>query len=114
MKTSLLLVVALSLCGIAVAGKKSYDVNLSAGAKAGSVELPAGQYKLTVDGTTATFTDAHRKSFTAPVKLETGTRKYVYTAVDSSPDGKSERIDSIELGGSTTKIEFSKDTASTK
>jgi hypothetical protein len=108
MKHTLLLVAALSLCGIAVAGSKSYEVNFTTAAKAGSVELAPGQYKLTVDGSNAVFTDSHRKQFTAPVKVETTTKKFAYTAVDSSPDGKSERIDAIELGGSATKLEFPK------
>jgi hypothetical protein len=71
------------------------------------VALAAGEYKLQIQGSNAVFTDAKtRKTFTAPVKVETSTKKYQFTAVDTAPDAGSEKITSIELGGSTTQIAF--------
>ena len=107
MKKSLILVGALSLSAICFAGSKSYDINLTNPVKAGNVVLAAGEYKLQVQGTNAVFTDARtRKTFTAPVKVETSAKKYQYTAVDTAPDQGSEKITSIELGGSTTQLAF--------
>ena len=107
MKKSLILAGALSLGAICFAGTKSYDINLTTPAKAGNVVLAAGQYKLSVQGTNAVFTDARtRKSFTAPVKVETAPKKFHYTSVDTAPDQGSDKITSIELGGSTTQIAF--------
>ena len=112
-KTSLLLVGALSLCGLAVAGSKSYNITLPVAAKAGAVKLAAGEYTVKVDGNTATFVDPHtRKSFTAPVKVGAAPHKYNYTAVETAPEGGEERITAIDLGGSTTKIEFPKEIGS--
>ena len=48
---SLLLVATLALAGIASA--KSYNITLSAPMKAGSVQLPAGEYSLKVQGSNA-------------------------------------------------------------
>jgi hypothetical protein len=107
MKKSLVLAGALSLSAICFAGTKSYDINLTTAAKVGNVVLAAGEYKLTVQGTNAVFTESKtRKTFTAPIKVETSAKKYQYTAVDTAPDQGSEKITSIELGGSTTQIEF--------
>ena len=107
MKKSLIFAGALSLSAICFAGTKSYDINLSTAAKAGNVTLAAGEYKLTVQGTNAVFTDAKtRKTFTAPIKVETSPKKFHYTAVDTAPDQGSDKITSIELGGSTTQIAF--------
>ncbi|SPE43583.1 conserved exported hypothetical protein [Candidatus Sulfopaludibacter sp. SbA3] len=107
MKKSLILAGALSLSAICFAATKSYDVVLSAPAKAGSITLAAGEYKLQVQGSNAVFTDTKtRKTFTTPIKVESGAKKYQYTAVDTAADQGSEKITSIELGGSTTQIDF--------
>jgi hypothetical protein len=108
-KTSFLLAGALSLCTLAVAGNKTYDISVAVKSKAGSLQLPAGNYKLKVVGSNAIFTDpGSRKTFTAPIKVETGNRKFNFTAVETSPEGAEERITGIELGGSNTTIEFDK------
>ena len=107
MKKSLILAGALSLSAICFAGTKSYDVVLSSPAKVGGTLLAAGEYKLQVQGTNAVFTEAKtRKTFTAPIKVETSPKKYQYTAVDTTPDQGGEKITSIELGGSTTQLDF--------
>jgi len=108
-KTSLLLVGVLSICGLAVAGTKSYNITLPTAAKAGALQLAAGDYTLKIDGASATFMEPHtRKTFTTPVKVETAPRKFNYTAVETAPDSGGDRITSIELGGSATQIEFTK------
>lgn len=98
---------ALSLCGLAIAGSKTYDITLPSAAKAGSVQLAAGDYKLKVDGATAIFTDPHtRKTVTAPVKMSNASRKFTYTAVETAPEEGAQRITAIDLGGSTMQVEF--------
>lgn len=102
---SLLLIGTLALAGIASA--KSYDIVLSAPAKAGSVQLAAGAYSLKVKGTNAIFTNVETgKSFTAPVKLEDAGKKFSTTAVDSNNQNGTDQITAIELGGSSTKLEM--------
>jgi hypothetical protein len=98
---SLLLIGTLALAGIASA--KSYDIVLSAPAKAGSVQLAAGEYSLQVKGNSVIFTNVTTGAkLTTAVKVENGTKKFQETAVDSTAD----KIQSIELGGSTTVLEL--------
>lgn len=108
MKKSLVLGVVLSLSSLCFAGQKSYSVIFSAPATVSGVKLPAGEYKVKVDGANAVFTDHNYKSVTAPVTVGTGTTKFKYTAVDASKDGGVDKINAIEIGGSTTKLEFTK------
>lgn len=106
-KKSLFLVGFVSACSFALAATRSYDVLIDQPAVAGAVQLAPGEYKLTVGNGTATFTNVRTKAtVSAPVKLETGKRKYDRTAVESIAEGKTERVEAVELGGSTTKVEF--------
>jgi hypothetical protein len=108
MKNSLVLGM-LFVSSLCFAGQKSYDVIFSAPATVGGVQLAAGEYKVKVDGANAVFTDAHSfKSVSTAVKVETSTKKFQYTAVDATKDGSVDKVNAIELGGSTTKLEFTK------
>jgi len=106
MKKTSLLIGVLALASFAFAAGKSYSVSLSKPAKVGSLQLAAGSYQMKVDGANAVFTDSKRHSFSTPIKVETESKKYDYTAVDSSDSGGTEIVHSITLGGSATKVEF--------
>ena len=106
MKKTSLLIGVLALASFAFAAGKSYSVNLSKPAKVGSLQLAAGSYQMKVEGANAVFTDSKRHSFSTPIKVETESKKYDYTAVDSSDSGATEIVHSITLGGSVTKVEF--------
>jgi hypothetical protein len=102
---SLLFIGTLALAGIASA--KSYDVVLSAPAKAGSLQLAAGEYSVNVLGSIAVFTNVETgKKFVAAVTAEDAGRKFDATALDCSAKDGAERINSVELGGSSTKLEL--------
>src|SRR5437763_1791096 len=103
----LLVVAALALSSLTVVSAKTYEIILSNPTKVGSVQLKPGQYKLKVDGSNATFTDENSaKSFTTPVKVENGEKKFDDTRVQSVKDGEGDRINEIDLGGSKTKLGF--------
>jgi len=108
MKKSLVLGAVLSLSSLCFAGQKSYDVIFSSPANVSGVQLPAGEYKVKVDGANAVFTDKKSKSVSAPVKVENGSRKFQFTAVDASKEGSVDKVNAIEFAGSTTKLEFTK------
>ena len=109
MKKTFALGVVLSLSSVVFAGHKAYDVIFSAPTSVAGVKLAAGQYSVKVDGANAVFTNAQTsKKTTAPVKVQTGDKKFQYTAVDSSKEGQTEKVNAIELGGSNTKLEFAK------
>lgn len=100
-------VTALALSSLTVLSAKTYEIILSSPTKAGSVTLKPGQYRLKVDGTTATFTDQNSsKSFTTPVKVENTDKKFDDTRVQSKKDGGTDTIEEIDLGGSKTKLGF--------
>jgi hypothetical protein len=105
---------ALALAALAVATltagsvptSKTYEITLSSPAKAGSVDLKAGHYKLKIDGANAVFIDSKSKSATTPVKVLEGDKKFDDTRVHSQKEGNVEAIKEIDLGGSKTKLGF--------
>jgi hypothetical protein len=99
---SLLLAGILALSSLTTVYAKSYQIELHAPMKAGKVQLKPGLYTLAVDGSNATFTNQRREALTTPVKVENGAKKYKVTIVDSAAD----EIRYIELGGSTTRLNF--------
>jgi hypothetical protein len=112
MKKSLFLTGILSLSSFAFAGSttpstKSYEISLDTAVKAGTLQLPAGDYKVKFDGSKAVFTNLKtNKSETTNAKAKVGAKKFAHTAVGSSKQADGARIDSIELGGSATEIDF--------
>jgi|ERR1035438_8669626 hypothetical protein len=107
MKKALFVAGLLSLSSLVFAGAKSYKVVFDSPAKAGSVQLAKGDYTVQVEGDKAVFTDQHRKSVSVSVKLDTGKgKKFTYTSVEATHKDGAEIIKSIQLGGSTTTIEF--------
>jgi hypothetical protein len=106
MTKSLLLIGTLALAGIA--GAKSYDVTLSAPAKAGGVQMAAGEYEVKVVGNGfAVFTNVDSgKKFLTLVKVQDRGKKFEQTAVDSKTEGGAKHITAIEFEGSSTMIEL--------
>jgi len=92
---------------LSIASAKSYTVSFTSRVTVGTAQLPAGQYSLKVDGSNAVFTNVDsNKSVTTPVKIENVDKKYGTTLVETTQQGNATRIEDIQLGGSTTKLEF--------
>ncbi len=107
MKKSLILTGAVALFSL-IASAKSYEIALSGPTMAGNVQLAPGAYRVHVKGDTATFINEDTmKSYTAPVKIEQAQQKFDQTAVDTNQQNGSNHIQAIELGGSSTKLDFS-------
>jgi hypothetical protein len=105
---SLLIGAAMFLSVVAVGSAKSWDIVVDSTAKAGTVQLPAGDYSVKLNGTTAVFRSSDSgKTYTSPVKVEKVAKKYAYTAVENTTKDKTEVIDAIELGGTDTRVQFS-------
>jgi len=103
----LLAIGVLTLSSLCILSAKSYEITLTAPTKAGTVQLKAGQYTLKIQGSNAIFTDVNSaKSFTTPVKVQEGDKKFDDTKVQSSKDGDTDKIEEIDLGGSKTKLGF--------
>ena len=106
-KRSLLLLGVLAMSILSIASAKSYTITFASPTMVGSSQLAAGDYTLKVDGSNAVFTNVNsNKSVTAPVKIENGAKKYNVTSVDTNGEGAAQHIIDIQLGGSTTKLDF--------
>lgn len=100
-------VATLAFSSLTLVHAKTYSIILSGPAKAGSLQLKAGQYKLKVEGSTAVFTDVNTShSYTTPVKIESGDKKFNDTRVESVKEDGADKIEEIDLGGSSTKLGF--------
>lgn len=107
MTNRLLLVGALTLASLSLASAKTYDIVFTQPSKAGSVQLTPGEYRLKVEGANAVFTNLDsNKKFTVPVKVQNSDKKFDQTAVDTTDANGTSTVESIELGGSTTKLGF--------
>jgi len=104
---SLLTGAALFLSLVAVGSAKSWDIIVDSTTKAGSVMLPAGSYHLKLDNNQAMFisTDSG-KSYNVPVKIENAAKKYSQTAVETTKQGDTTVMQSIDLEGTTEQLDF--------
>lgn len=95
----------ISVAGLALAGTKSYSIDLYQPTLLGGTQLAAGSYRVEVDGDKAMV----RKGKTvceAPVKVEQASSKYDSTSVVfSNGDGKM-HLQEIHVGGTKTKLVF--------
>ena len=106
MKKTVLLTGILAVSSL-FAYSKTYEITLANTSKAGSVQLKAGQYRVKVNGNQAVFTDVDTsKQYTVDVKVQNATKKFEETKVDASKDGAVDTLKDIQLGGSTTQIDF--------
>jgi hypothetical protein len=114
MKKSFVLGLMLSLSTLVFAGQKSFTVVFDKEATVGTAKLAPGEYKVKVDGSNAVFTNnSSFKSTTTAVKVETGEKKFKQTAVDSVKNDSGQVVQSIMVGGTTMKLGFGKQSAST-
>lgn len=103
---SLLIFAALTFSTIGIASAKSYSVTLTSPTRVGSTELKPGAYEVKVAGTEAVFTNEDGKSFKVPVTIGQNEKKFDNTAVEAAPKDGKDTLQEIDLGGSTTKLQF--------
>jgi hypothetical protein len=68
--------------------------------------LKPGEYHLKLDGTQVVLTDQESNRIDATAAVETGDHKFTGTAIVVSKADGTNRILSIELGGSTSRVVF--------
>jgi len=98
-------VLSFAVLGLALASAKSYTMNLFEPALAGSTELKAGEYQVSVDGQNAVIRSGKTTS-QVPAKIEAADTKYDNTSVKYVVSGGKKQIQEIHLGGTKTKIVF--------
>ena len=107
MTKSLLLIGTLALAGLASA--KSYaNMVISTPAHVGGQTLTAGEYVVQVKGDKAIFTNVNTdRAVTVTVKVENASETFDRTAAACKTTDGAMQIQSIELGGSNTKLDLS-------
>jgi hypothetical protein len=108
MKKSVLLTGILAAASISIAYSRTYSVNFSHATEVGTVQLKAGSYEVKVDGDKAVFTDANTsKRYSVPVRVENSAKKFVRTKFETTNNVNNiDVLKDIQLGGSTTQIDF--------
>jgi hypothetical protein len=101
------LILLFAVAGLSIAGAKSYDITFAAPAVLGTTQVPAGQYQLKLDGSKVTLVNSGSgKRVEADATVQAMPQKFSETVVQSKRvDGK-DLVDEIQLGGTTTALDF--------
>ena len=103
---SLFISCALALSMLGTAWGASWSITLTGPTKAGATVLKPGVNELQLKGTQLTLTNEAGKSFSIAAKVEQNDKKFATTLVDVATASGGDFIREIDLGGTTTKIEF--------
>lgn len=97
---------------LAVASAASQKVTLFQPATVAGQQMKAGEYRLEVNGSTATLSsNSNKTKVEAPVKIESAANKFGSTTVRyENADGKL-KVQEIRIGGTNTKLVFGDTTA---
>ena len=105
MKKTCLIVFAIA--GLSFAGVKTYTVRISEPSLIGSTLLKPGRYEVRVEGAKAVFaTGNHKAVAETGVQVQTTAKRFDSTAVIATTEGKAQRIERIELGGSRLALQL--------
>jgi hypothetical protein len=97
---------AIAALTVMIAAAKSYTFTLTDSAKAGSVDLKAGEYSLKVDGPQVVLIDQKGNRISATAKVETADQKFEHTSVTTTKSDGSNRIVFVGIGGTRNRIIF--------
>ncbi len=104
---TILIGIMLLACVSGAYAADDYKFALLSPAKAGTVDLPAGSFKLAVQGSIAVITDLEtKKAYTTMVKVETGDKKFSLTSADLTTQNGQKRVQSVSIGGSSVRLVF--------
>ena len=99
-------VAILALLGVSLASAKTYTFTVSDPTQAGSAQLKAGEYRLKVDGSQVVLMDNTGHQIDVIAKVEAADQKFDQTSVSTSKADGTNRIQSIQLGGSNNRVVF--------
>ena len=98
---------AFAIFGASLAGAKNYEIVLNGPAKVGNLDLKPGKYGLTVDSSKVRFVQAgNGKSMETDGTVVNSQKKYKDTVINTKQIDGANHISEIELGGTSTKIQF--------
>jgi hypothetical protein len=96
----------LALLTISLASAKTFKFGLAEAAKAGDVQLRAGEYKLEVNGSKVELMDKDGRIIDVKAKLETADYEFSFTAVVLSRADGPTRIQWIYLENRKSRVAF--------
>jgi hypothetical protein len=96
----------LALLSVLVLSAKTYTFNISDNATIANVQLKPGEYHVKLAGSQVVLTDQAGNQIDATPKVETADHKFDHTAVIYSTADGTNRILSVELGGSSNRVVF--------
>jgi hypothetical protein len=106
---SAMIIGSLTLGSLGIASAKTYSFRLDNPTKVGETELKPGDYHVKLEGSAAVFTKMENaKSWTIPAAIESNPTKFPQTIVLTNSGSGVATLKEIDLGGSTTKLEFGK------
>ena len=86
---------------------KTYSVELPENAHAGNVALKRGSYRMAIEQSKVILTSVEKdQRFEIPAKVEMAAKKFDETSVRVRNGGASAALEEIDIGGTTTKVEF--------
>ena len=83
----------------------NFKIKLAQPAVVNGIELKAGDYRLNIGDSQVTIA-GNKQSVQAPAKMESGDRKFDYTAICYKTDAGKTKLSEIRLGGTRTKVVF--------
>jgi hypothetical protein len=89
--------------GIAAAAGNSFTLNLDHACTVGATQLKAGEYKVQTEGDKIVLKSG-KTVIELPGKVESGAKRFNDTSVRI--DDKTNKLEEIRVGGSTTRIVF--------
>ncbi len=99
--------VIFTLLSASVAAAKDFTVSISRAFQVGTTPLKAGEYRLKLEGTKVTLIDKkNHPAAEAEVTVEQTEKKTPQTTVFTHVENGVNQIQSIDLGGSTTRLVF--------
>ena len=97
----------LAVPALAASDPDAETVSFSMPSKVGTVVIPAGLYRLKLQGALVFFTEVNtKKSFSALVKVEKTPKKSSFTAAQGKPIDGGQQVDAIVLQGADYKLVF--------
>jgi hypothetical protein len=100
-----ILIAAFTLVAAGLSQAATYKVKILEKVTIAGKDLPAGEYKVEVNDTTAVIRNG-KDSTEVKVKTESTERKYGNTAVRYTIGGGKNNLEEIHIGGTTTKLVF--------
>jgi hypothetical protein len=106
-KTQTKILLLFAAAGLSIASAKTYGISVPDHAVLAGAQVRAGEYRVTVDGTTATLVGEHKQQVAATGAIQPSDKKFAQTQLEiSTGNDGTNHIIAIDLGGTNTRLTF--------